>query len=234
MAKPTDLTSKTWNKLKGLTVPKTGFGGKLDLYQAAKKKTEDLPTRNLSAFKAAADALDAVTKHIPVAEGKCNKKLHKDTLDTLAAYKPVIDKEGMELNAAFTKYQGYIDKYKHIREVCGKELAVIEKQMDTAVKAQIADVKKLIAAGKRDDAVKHAKEAQAELQNIQKLADESLAKPRIPGPAIETPHADDRPDASVFTALIDKQKEIIGTRTDGEHQLAELLKAAMPKAPVKA
>ena len=28
--KPTDLASKAWNKLKELTVPKTGFGDKLD------------------------------------------------------------------------------------------------------------------------------------------------------------------------------------------------------------
>ena len=230
--KPTDLTSKTWNKVKGLTVPKTGLGAKLDAYQAAKTKTEQLQTRNLAAFSAAADALQAITKHLPEAEKKCNKTLHKDTITALAAYKPLIATEGAELHNAFVKYQGYVDKYKHLREVCGKEMAVIERQMEAAAKSAIDEVTKSISENDLPEAIKQAKAAKEELAKIQTLANESIAKPRVPGPAIETPHADDRPDASVFTALINKQNDIIGIRTNAEHKLTDLLKHALPKATV--
>lgn len=233
MTKPADLTSKTWNKLKGVTVPKTGFGQKLDAYQAAKKKTEVLATRNLAAYGDAADALQAVGKHIPEAEKKCNKTLHKDTLKTLEEYKTVLKDEGEKLHNEFAKYQGYVDKYKHIREVCGKELAVIEKQMDAVAKSLVAAVKKSVSESKLPEAAKEAKAGVDELQKIQKLADDSLAKPRVPGPAIETPHADDRPDASVFTALIDKQKEIIAIRTLAEREVMQVIQDAMPKGGTK-
>ena len=230
MAKPTDLTSKTWNKVKGLTVPKTGFGEKLDAYQAAKRKTEDLPTRNLKAFDTAAKALGDITKHIPVAQQKCNKTLHKDTIEALGAYKALVDKEGGELHSAAVKYQGYIDKYKDLRAVCGQELAAIETRMDNAAKKVVADAKREIAAGHLAEAGKQIKAGTAQLQQIQQEANDSLQKPRVPGPAVETPHADDRPDASVFTALINKQQDIIAVRTEAEHELATLLKDAVAKA----
>lgn len=227
--KPTDLTRKGWNKLKGLTVPKTGFGEKLDAYETARAKTEALATRSIAAFNAAADALQAIIKHIPEAQKKCNKTLHKETIEILAAYKPLAEKEGAALHNKFAVYQGYVDKYKHVREVCGKELAAIEKQLDATAKTLIADAKKAIAAAKYVDAGKEIKAGLVELQKLQKAADDSLAKPRVPGPAVETPHADDRPDASVFTALIDKQKDIIATRTEAERELNALFEEAKSK-----
>jgi hypothetical protein len=222
--KPTDLTRKTWNKLKGLTVPKTGFGDKLDAYQIAKKKTEELATRSISSFKVAADTLQAIIKHIPEAQKKCNKTLHKETIEALAAYKPLAEKEGGELHKNFATYQGYVDKFKHVREVCGQELAQLEKQMKATAESAIAAVKKLVSEGKREDALKHAKDSVADLRKIQERADDSLAKPRVPPPAVESPHKDDRPDASVFTALIEKQNEIIGIRKHAEGELAALVK----------
>lgn len=225
MAKPTDLTRKAWDKVKGLTVPKTGLGDKLDAYQAARKKTVDLPTRNLAAFKAAAAALDAVTKHIPVAQGKCNKTLHKDTIEALASYKGLIDKEGIALSGEFTKYQGYIDKYKHLRDVCAKEMKQIRVTLDALVAKAVPAAKAAAAAGKAAEADKLVKATQAELLKLQKMADDSIAKPRVPGPAAETPHADDRPDMSVFTALITAQTEIIAVRKQAEAALDAALKS---------
>ncbi len=143
----------------------------------------------------------------------------------------MVNKEGEKLHTAFVTYQGYVDQYKNVRVVCGKELAAIEQQMDATGKSVLAAVKKSISEGKLTDAAAHAKDGLAELEKIQKLADASLAKPRVPGPANEAPHVDDRPDDSAFTALINKQKEIIGIRSDAEHQVAAAIKEAMPKAP---
>lgn len=234
MAKPTDLTRKSWDKAKELTVPKTGFGDKLDAYRAARKKTEDLPTRNLAAFKAAATALDAVTKHVPVALGKCNKTLHKSTIEALGAYKGLIDKEGLALSSEFTKYQGYVDKYKNLRDVCGKEMKQIRAKLDALVAKTVPGAKAGAAAGKADVVEKLVNATKAELTKIQKEADDSIAKPRIPGPAAETPHADDRPDASVFTALITAQSDIIAVRKKAEGDLDAALDAAKKRQALTA
>ena len=229
MAKPTDLTRKTWNKVKELTVPKTGFGDKLDAYAAARKKTQDLPTRNLAAFKAAATALDDVTKHIAVAQGKCNKTLHKATLEALAAYKGLIDKEGIALSGEFIKYQGHVDKYKNLREVCGKEMKQIKATLDALSTKVLTAAKAGATAGKVAEVDKLVKGTQGELDKLQNAADASLAKPRVPAAAAETPHGDDRPGPAVFTALITLQTDIIALRKHTEAELAKALVDAKAK-----
>ena len=224
---PKDLTNASWKKVKGLTVPETGFGKVLDAYQAARKKTIDLPTRNVASFGAAATALTAITKAVPAAVAKCNKTLHKDTIAALGAYANLVKEEGLTLSKEATKYQGYVDMYKHKREVCGKELSAIKKSLDELGVKALGEVKKLMGSSDKkahELAEKLVEKTKAELTKLQHDADTSLAKPRVPGPAAETPHADDRPDASVFTALIDKQKEIIGDRTHIERALDEALK----------
>src|SRR6201999_4401622 len=96
MAKPTDLTRKGWAKIKGLTVPKTGFGEKLEAYEKAKGKVlaTALAARNRPNSAAAAGALKPVEHQIPDAIKKCNKTLHKDTIAALEAYKGLVTKEG--------------------------------------------------------------------------------------------------------------------------------------------
>lgn len=229
MAKPTDLTRKSWDKAKELTVPKTGFGDKLNAYQEARKKTEALTTRNLVTYNAAAAALDAVTKHIPLAVAKCNKTLHKSTIEALGAYKGLIDKEGVALQKDILEYRGYINKYKKLREDCGKEMKEIRAKLDALIAKTVPGAKAGAAAGKAEVVQKLVTATKAELTKLQKEADDSIAKPRVPGPQIETPHADDRPDMSVFTALITAQNEIIAVRKKAEADLDAALAAAQKK-----
>ncbi|MEO7151923.1 MAG: hypothetical protein ABIX46_09485 [Burkholderiaceae bacterium] len=62
---PTDLTGRGWDKLKEVTVPKTGFGDKLTAHDKARKVTQSLGPRNLASFKTAATALKGVSHCAP-------------------------------------------------------------------------------------------------------------------------------------------------------------------------
>ena len=150
--KPTDLTSKSWNKLKELTVPKTGFGDKLDAYEKARKVTEVLGTRKLATFKAAGAALDVAVKHIPTAQAKCNKTLHKDTIAALEAYKALFAAEGLVLNKEAMKYQGNIDRTLDRLKVCEASMKVHEQTMTALVKASVDKVTNAVTAKKTVDA----------------------------------------------------------------------------------
>lgn len=218
-AKPTDLTSKTWNKVKGLTVPKTGLGEKLDAYQEAKKKTEALQTRNLAAFKAAADALAAVRKHLPEAEKKCNKTLHKDTLEALAAYKGLLNAEGQTLSAASTKYMGYLDIWKHKREKSLKVLPDLMKRMTDNAKMAIKVGRDSANAGKTNDAKAAHADGMIQLKKDYDACIESIETWRVPPRAEEQPHVDDRPTGA-FGPLVKLSQDVEALRT----QLSVLLK----------
>lgn len=240
MAKtPTDLSSKSWNKLKELTVPKTGFGGKLDAYDVAKKKTEVLQTRNLASFGAAATALGNITKHIPDAQKKCNKTLHKDTIAALEAYKPLIAAESTALNKAFIKYQGNIDRTLERLKVCEAAMKVHKQTMTALVKGSLANVAHAVTAKKGPDVVQAVKSGLAALRAEQDKTNATLEKWREPVLHADAAHADDRPDDAAFQRIIKLQKEISDMRANADGDLAEALKKVaqalpeVPKTPVK-
>ena len=234
--KPTDLSSKSWNKLKELTVPKTGFGDKLDAYDKAKKVTEVLQTRNLATFGLAATALGNITKHIATAQGKCNKTLHKDTIAALEAYKPLIATESTELNKAFIKYQGNIDRTLQRLTVCEAAMKVHKQTMTALVKSSVDKLVDAIAAKKTVDALQFAKTGLAALKAEQDKTNTTLEKWREPVEHKDAAHVDDRPDDSAFQRIIATQKSITDMRANAETDIATKLKAALPalpKTPVK-
>ena len=206
-SKPTDLTSKTWNKLKEVTVPKTGFGAKLDLFVAAKNDTEVLRTRNLAAYKKAADALDDVIKHIPVAKAKCNKLLHKSTISLLGSYETLLDAEDTALKKKATDYQGYIDTALELRATCAKEMTAHKLEMEKTGKDLLEAVNAAIAEKKLVDAAQLVKEGMAELDQIRVAANASLEKPRTAGDALAEKKASaDDLGSDGFTRLIKMQE----------------------------
>lgn len=232
--KPTDLTSKSWNKLKEMTVPKTGFGDKLDAYAKAKKVTEVLTTRKLASFSLAATALGDITKHIAVAQGKCNKTLHKDTIAALEAYKPLIATESGALNAEFVTYQGYIDNFNRRGEVALKEMTAHKQHMTTLTKASVDAVKKALLAKDFVTASQSITGGLAALKKAQDATNLSLEKWREPILHAVAAHADDRGDDSRFQTLIGMQKNITDMRAIAETALAtsaQALESAMPKVP---
>ena len=234
--KPTDLSSKAWNKLKELTVPKTGFGDKLDAYATARKVPEVLQTRKLATYSLAAVALGNITKHIPTAVGKCNKTLHKDTIAALEAYKPLIVAEGTALNKEVIKYQGYIDRTFQRLAVCEPAMKVHKQTMTALVKSSLDNVDNAIAAKKSVDALQLVKTGVAALKAEQDKTNTTLEQWREPVLATEAAHADDRPDDSAFQRIIAMQKSITDMRANAENDLATKLKAALPtlpKTPVK-
>ncbi len=234
--KPTDLTSKSWNKLKELTVPKTGFGDKLDAYEKARKVTEVLATRKLATFKAAGTALDLAVKHIPTAQAKCNKTLHKDTIAALEAYKALFTAEGLVLNKEAMKYQGNIDRTLDRLKVCEAAMKVHEQTMTALVKASVDKVSNAITAKKTVDALQFVKIGVAALKAQQNTTNTTLEKWREPVEHKDAAHMDDRPDDSAFQRIIATQKRITDMRADAETTMAAKLKTALgdlPKTPAK-
>ncbi len=237
--KPTDLTSAAWNKLKEVTVPKTGFGAKLDAYDVAKKKTEALTTRNLQTFGLAAVALGNITKHIPDAQKKCNKTLHKDTIAALEAYKPLIAAESTALNKAFIKYQGNIDRTLQRLTVCEAAMKVHKQTMTALVKSSVDSVTNAVAAKKKIDAVQLVKSGLTALRAEQDKTNTTLEKWREPVLHADAAHVDDRPDDAAFQRIIKMQKEISDMRANADNDLAKALKTlsdalpAVPKTPAK-
>ena len=227
---PADLTSKTWNKLKEVTVPKTGFGAKLDDFLEAKKETEVLRTRNLAAYTKAADALDKVIKHIAVAKGKCNKLLHKSTIGLLGAYETLLDAEDVALKKKTADYQGYIDTALELRATCATEMKAHKLAMAKAGKDLLDAVNAAIAQKKLVDAAQLVKAGMAELDRIRIAANASLEKPRTAGDALAEKKASaDDLGSEGFTALIKMQESIIAERKEAEMALTQALKDALPK-----
>jgi len=226
-SKPTDLTSKTWNKLKAVTVPKTGFGAKLDAYAAAKKKADEGFTRSLGTFKAAEDAIAAVIDHIPDAQKKCNKLLHKDTIALLAAYKPLMEKEGTELKKDIATYQGYFDAWVKKRQVGLKQLPILMKQMTDRGDGSVTAVRKAILSGKPDLAAQVRKAALAQLEKDYDACIVSIKTWREPPPKAEQPHMDDRGQHdALFNALVQLSNDV-----EGDHSRLRYAISDMPTLP---
>jgi hypothetical protein len=226
-SKPTDLTRKTWDKVKELTVPKTGLGAKLDEYQTAREKTEALPTRNSKAYKDAAAALVAVKKHLPEAEKKCNKTLHKNTIAALAAYKGLLDAEGVKLAAAETKYQNYREVWIEKRKKSLKELPDLMKRMADNAKMAIKIGRDAANAGKADDATAAHADGLKQLKEDYEACIKSVETWRVPPPAVEQPHVDDRLD--VFGPLVKLSNDVETVRTQLDSALKKV-PTATPQA----
>lgn len=232
MAKtPTDLTRRGWDKLKELTVPKTGFGDKLDAYDKARRSTQVLMTRNLATFKAAATALDVAVKHIPTAQAKCNKTLHKDTIAALAAYKPLFTAEGLALNQAAMKYQGNIDRTLDRLKVCEAAMKVHKQTMTALVKGCLANVNHAVANKKGPDVAQAVKAGLATLRAEQDKTNTTLEKWREPVEHKDAAHVDDRPDDAAFQRIIAMQKSITDMRANADTDLAAALKTMADKLP---
>lgn len=231
--KPADLTSKTWNKLKELTVPKTGFGAKLDAFLLAKKDTELLRTRNLAAYQAATTALDAAQRHVAVAQGKCNKVLHKATIKLLDVYDTMLATEEADLKRRINDYNGYIAEAMALRKTCATEMAAHKVTMENTGKQLVTAIKAALAKNNKVMAGEIAQKGLAQLNKLQAAANESLQKPRTANdrPAEEKASPDDLGGADGFTKLIKMQEEVIGIRKHYETKISDAMAAALGKAP---
>jgi ATP-dependent exoDNAse (exonuclease V) alpha subunit len=224
MAKtPTDLTNKSWQKLKQFGVGKTGFGDKLDAYATAKGTLSDLQKRNLATYDTVATVLHGITDAIPAAVKKCNKTLHKDTITALEAYKGLVAKEGSELLKEKQHYIVNRDDWIDRRRVSMKTLGLIHKAMENEEKNAAKLIGEYVKGGKRQDAITVVNDTLKKLTAMQNQANVSCETWRVPKAMSEQPHVDDRP-ADLFEPLSALVNQVIATRTNAEQKLGTLKK----------
>jgi hypothetical protein len=133
------LTYAWWDKNKASTLPKTGLGAALKDYEAAKKKVND--KCSVDVLREARDKLYQVNETASAAIKKCNKTLHKETMEALERFdgvvkqeaKPLIDDIG-DLEAELMALQQLQQRFLPIATKAKKEFDAIAMGLETALK----------------------------------------------------------------------------------------------------
>lgn len=160
-----ELGQKWWSKNKPRSLKSTGLGGVLGSYEKAYKELEKaLKSNDWTKIQPALDEVDNYTgKLIPAAvkkaEGMCDKKKHKETLDALGKYPKVIQQQAIKtavlIKPVRTKIEGgFKNESKRIGGIAESGLKEANKLQDDARKI-IGEMDKLVrsiqkSAGKAD------------------------------------------------------------------------------------
>ena len=133
------LTFTWWDKNKPSTLPATGLGKALKAYEAAKKNINDKCT--VEVLREAREKLYEVNETATAAIKKCNKTLHKETIEALERFdgvvkqeaKPLIDDIGT-LELELLTLQKLSDKFLPVATKAKKEFDAIAMGVESDVK----------------------------------------------------------------------------------------------------
>lgn len=137
------LTYSWWDKNKGATVPKTGLGAALKAYESAKGKITD--KCSVEVLKTAREKLYEVNETAAAAIKKCNKTLHKETIEALERFDGVVKKEAEplikdigDLEAELMKLDEYEKHFYPLAQKAKKEFDAVAMGVEAAMKKAVA------------------------------------------------------------------------------------------------